>query len=120
MIQVNGDVTFKVNQRGVAALTLGINSLGHVTGSNPLCWSLIPETTEGQVTYTGTWHNVRDSVVLLLNNYRICDDLACATCSMVEDLRSTTEVQLFMETPEFLAGNLIVRGLLNQVMADGR
>ncbi len=31
---------------------------------------------------------------------------------MVEDLRSTTEVKLFMETPKFLAGNLIVDATL--------
>ncbi len=66
---MNGDVTFKVNIRGVAALTLGVNSIGHV--SNSLCWALIPETTEGRVTYTGTWHNVQDTVILLLNTY-IC------------------------------------------------
>jgi hypothetical protein len=66
LIQLNGDVTFKINKRGVAAFTPGINSLGHV--SNPLCWAIIPETTEGQVVCTRTWHTLRDSIIMMLNN----------------------------------------------------
>ncbi len=41
LIQLNSDVKFKDNWCCVAALTLGVNLLGHV--SNPLCWTLIPE-----------------------------------------------------------------------------
>ncbi len=47
-VQLNCNITSKVNRRKVAALPLGVSSLGHV--SNPLCWALIPETVESEVT----------------------------------------------------------------------
>ena len=108
--QLNGDVTFKVNRRGVAALTLGINSLGHV--SNPLCWALIPETTEGQVTYTGTWHNVRDSVILILKTFVPCDS-DCEDCKAVMELVRSQRVQIFMRSEEYKAGQLVVDATLS-------
>ena len=84
LTQLNGDVTFKVNRRGVAALGLGVNSIGNV--NNPICWAIIPETTEGQVTYTGTWHCVRDSIILLLRTYVTCD--GCDACDAVRECYS--------------------------------
>ena len=40
LFQLNGDVTYAINRTGVASLTLGVNSLGHV--NNPICWAIIP------------------------------------------------------------------------------
>lgn len=108
LTQLNGDVTFKVNRRGVAALSLGVNSVGHV--NNPICWAVIPETTEGQVTYTGTWHSVRDAIILLLRTYRTCD--GCEACDAVKDLRDSQKVARFMRSDEYKAGKLIVDATL--------
>ena len=36
LFQLNGDVTYAINRTGVASLTLGVNSLGHV--NNPFKW----------------------------------------------------------------------------------
>ncbi len=102
--QLNGDVTFKVNRRGVAALTLGVNSIGRV--SNSLCWAFIPETTEGQVTYTGTWRCIRNTVILVLNEFVVCDVDGCETCQALKDLRESARVMKFimMWSDEFKAG----------------
>ena len=52
MFQLNGDATYCINRAGVASLSLGVNSLGHV--NNPICWAIIPEKTEGRITYAET------------------------------------------------------------------
>jgi hypothetical protein len=108
LTQLNGDVTFKVNRRGVASLGLGVNSIGNV--NNPICWAIIPETTEGQVTYTGTWHSVRDSIILLLRTYVTCD--GCDACDAVRDLRDSPRVKKYMRSDAYKAGELEVAATL--------
>jgi hypothetical protein len=110
ILQLNGDVTFKVNRRGVAALTLGVSSLGHV--SNPLCWALIPETAESEVTYTGTFRSFQDAVILVLKTYICCGDAECTACGLFQELRESRNVQQFMRTDEYKAGKLHVDATL--------
>lgn len=110
LTQLNGDTTFKINRRAVAAITLGVNSLGHV--SNPLCWAIIPDTTEGQVVYTGTWHTLRDTIILVLKDYLVCGVDGCEACDCVESLRSSRRVQKFLTTAEYKSGGLIVDATL--------
>ncbi len=109
IIQLNGDVTFKMNRRRVAALTLGVSSLGHV--SNPLCWALIPETTEGEIIYSGTYQTFRDAVILVLKSFVCCCD-DCEACWMVHKLRNSPRVKKFMRSDEYKAGKLHVDATL--------
>ncbi len=50
MSQLNGNATYCINRAGVASLSLGVNSIGHV--NNPISWAIIPEKTEGRITYS--------------------------------------------------------------------
>ncbi len=87
MFQLNGNATYCINRAGVASLSLGFNSLGHV--NYPICWAIIPEKTEGIITYAETWFCVQEAAVNALNNYKSCDDISnCDTCFMVHDLCS--------------------------------
>ncbi len=49
LFQLNGDATYCINRAGVSAISLGVNSLGHV--NNPICWAIIPEKTKARKTY---------------------------------------------------------------------
>ena len=72
LFQLNGDATYCINRAGVASLSLGVNSLGHV--NNPICWAIIPEKTEGRKTYAETWYCVEEAAIKALSDYKCCDD----------------------------------------------
>jgi hypothetical protein len=82
--------------------------LQHV--SNPLCWALIPETTEGEVTYSGTYRTFRDAVILVLKSFVCCED--CEACWMLHEQRNSPRVKQFMRSDEYKAGKLHVDAAL--------
>ena len=60
------------------------------------------------MTYTGTWHNLRDSIILLLKTFKVCDADDCEACSAVHDLLRSPRVQKFMRSDEYNASQLLV------------
>ena len=61
-------------------------------------------------TYTGTWHSVRDSIILLLRTFVTCD--GCYASDAIRDLRESQRVKKFMRSDEYKAGELIVDATL--------
>jgi hypothetical protein len=60
---VNSDATFNFCRCKVDMIGFGVNSLG---GHNhPLCWLLIPDRAEGELTYTRTYNKLQRSALLL-------------------------------------------------------
>jgi hypothetical protein len=116
LFQLNGDVTYCINRAGVASLSLGVNSLGHV--NNPICWAIIPEKTEGRKTYAETWYCVEEAAIKALCDYKCCDDADCETCFMVTDLRMSPRVQQKMKTKAFKSGQLEVEATLCDHLRD--
>jgi hypothetical protein len=116
VLQLNGDVAYGINMRGVAALTLGVNSLGHV--NNPICWAIIPEKTEGKTTYRETWRTVQEAAILALNTYVECPMHGCETCYMVHDLREACRIQILKEKSSFKQGRFEVDATLCDHLAD--
>ena len=57
VFQLNGDATFSFCRVAVDMTGLGVNSVGNHT--HPVCWSIIPHNTEGELTYTGTFNDAR-------------------------------------------------------------
>jgi hypothetical protein len=98
LFQLNGDVTYAINRTGVASLTLGVNSLGHV--NNPICWAIIPEKTEGKTTYRDTWRTVQEAAILAMNTYVVCRR-GCDTCRMVSDLRDSARIHTLLNKKSF-------------------
>jgi hypothetical protein len=106
MFQLNSNATYCINRAGVASLSLGVNSLGHV--NDPICWAIIPKKTEGQKTYAEKWFCVQDAAINTLNQYKCSNLPNCETCFMVTDLRSSQSVQKLMNIKSFDAGRFEV------------
>ncbi len=67
--------------------------------NNPIYWAIIPEKTEGRITYAETWLLcVQEAAINALSDYKCCDDISnCDTCFMVHDLRSSPRVRQLMQ-----------------------
>ncbi len=85
LFQLNGNVTYYINRKGIASLKLGLNSVGSVGHvNNPICWAIIPEKTEGKTTCRDTWRTVQEAANFASNTFRCCSmHGVCPTCSMV-------------------------------------
>jgi hypothetical protein len=55
----------------------GVNSLGN--HNHPLCWFLIPDRAEGELTYTQSYNELQRAA-LLLDNIKPCDLHGCKFC----------------------------------------
>ncbi len=74
---MNGDATFSFCRVAVNMIGLGVNSVGNHT--HPVCWSIIQHNTEGELTYTGTFHEMQDAF-FLLEDIHTCGKLECEFC----------------------------------------
>ncbi len=70
-LDLNGDATLSFCRVAVDMIALGVNSVGN--HNHPLCWSIIPHNTEGELTYTGTFLGLQEAA-MLLNDIRTCPD----------------------------------------------
>ena len=104
VLQLNGDVTYKVCRLSVALLCLGVNSLGNV--SNPICWAIIPEAESANV-MKGTWKAVQDAAIMLMSNFKPCGR-QCPTCDMVMDILGNDNVKEYLTRSTSRSGLLEV------------
>ena len=75
--QLNGYVTFSFCKTTVDMIGLSLNSLGN--HNNPLCWSLIPHSTKGELTYTSTFMELLEAVTLFFE-VSTCTNTGCRFC----------------------------------------
>ncbi len=77
IFQLNGDATFSFCHTAVDMIGLGVSSLGN--HNHPVCWSIIPHHTEGELTYTGTFIELQDAF-LLAKDLHTCSNIECHFC----------------------------------------
>ncbi len=77
---------------------LGVNSVGN--HNYPLCWSIIPHNTGGELTYTGTFIELQEAV-MLVNNIRTYPDPDCAFCNTFDEHMRNERVKKFCTSKEF-------------------
>ena len=105
IFQLNGDATFNFCKTAVDMIGFGVNSLGK--HNHPLCWSLIPHNSEGEVTYTGTFLELQEAVMLLFD-IKPCSDPDCEFCAHLDFLMCSDGVIKFKSGDAFKAGKLPV------------
>ncbi len=77
VIQLNSDATFIFCRSKVDMIGFGVNSLG--CHNHPLCWSLIPDRAEGELTYIQTY-NALQRAALLFDDFKPCKLHGCEFC----------------------------------------
>ncbi len=65
----------------VDMIGFGVNSVG--SHNHPLCWSIIPHQTEGELTYTGTYAELEEAFILSCS-IRTCDRKDCTSCATLK------------------------------------
>jgi hypothetical protein len=87
VFQLNADATFGFCRNAVDMIGFGVNSVG--THSHPLCWSIIPHQTEGELTYTAPYTELEEAFILSCG-IRTCDREDCTAVrhSSSSELRS--------------------------------
>jgi hypothetical protein len=99
IFQLNADGTFGFCRHSVDMIGFGVNSVG---GHNhPLCWSLIPKSTEGEVVYAGTYQEFEECVMAFLTRVKFCDDADCAFCSNFKELLQNHRVKEYLKSKVF-------------------
>ena len=83
----------------------GVNSLGK--HNHPLCWFIIPRSTESEITYTFTFLELQEAVMLLFDIH-VCSDPGCEFCVHLEYLMHNPLVIKFKTEESFLNGKIPV------------
>ena len=83
----------------------GVNSVG--SHNHPLCWSIIPHQTEGELTYTGTYAELEEALILSYS-IRTCDREDCTSCATLKQLRAQERVIKYLGSDTFKAGKIPV------------
>ncbi len=91
VIQLNGDVAFKLFRCTVALLCLCVNSLGNM--NNTICWAIIPVAESADV-MKATWKAVQYTAMWPCKR-------ECSTCAMVKDLLCNELVLDFLSLSTF-------------------
>ena len=85
----------------------GVNSVG--SHNHPLCWSIIPHQTEGELTYTGTFLELQEAFILSCSILTVtCSNANCASCSILKQLRGSERVIKYLAGDAFKAGKIPV------------
>jgi hypothetical protein len=98
VFQLNGDATFSFCRVAVDMIGLGVNSVGN--HNHPVCWSIIPHNTEGELTYTGTFIEMQDAF-LLLKDIKPCGKLDCEFCNCYKMLMQNENVIKYFAGDDF-------------------
>ena len=105
VFQLNGDATFNFCKTAVDMIGFGVNSLGK--HNHPLCWSLVPHNSEGELTYTGTFQELQEAVMLVFD-IESCSDPDCEFCAHLDFLMHSEGVIKFKSGDAFKNGKLPV------------
>ena len=89
IFQLNADATFSFCRSAVDMIGFGVNSVG--SHNHPLCWSIIPHQTEGELTYSGTFLELQEAFILSCS-ILTCSNADCASCSILKQLRGSERV----------------------------
>ena len=84
---------------------LGLNSLGN--HNNPLSWSLIPNSTKGELTYTGTCMELQ-KLAMLSFDICTCSDPECWFCEVYDKLIDEVHVKCYEQSDICKEGRLSV------------
>jgi hypothetical protein len=77
---------------------LCVNSVGN--HNYPLCWSIIPHQSEGELTYTGTFLQLQEAVVLA-EDLHTCSNASCHFCNTYDMLLRNANVDKFFKSDRF-------------------
>jgi hypothetical protein len=103
--QLNADATFWFCRNAVDMIGFGVNSVGsHI---HPLCWSIIPHQTEGELTYTSTYTELEEAFILSCG-IRTCDSADCTSCVTLKKLRAQERTIKHLDNDAFKAGRIPV------------
>jgi hypothetical protein len=105
IFQLNADATFGFCRSAVDMIGFGVNSVG--SHNHPLCWSIIPHQTEGELTYTGTYAELEEAFILSCS-IRTCDREDCTSCATLKQLRAQERVIKYLASDTFKAGKIPV------------
>jgi hypothetical protein len=89
--------TFSFCRVAVDMIGLGVNSVGN--HNHPLCWSIIPHNTEGELTYAGTFLELQEAA-MLVNYIHTCPDPDCAFCNTYDEIMRNDLVKKFCASKE--------------------
>jgi hypothetical protein len=89
IFQLNADATFGFCRNAVDMIGFGVNSVG--AHNHPLCWSIIPHQTKGELNYTGTYAELEEAFILSCS-IRTCDREDCTSCATLKQLRAQERV----------------------------
>jgi hypothetical protein len=89
----------------VAMLGFCVNSVG--SHNHPLCWSIIPHQTEGELTYTGTSTELEE-VFILSCGIRTCDSADYASCARLKEVRAQERAINYLASDAFKTGKIPV------------
>jgi hypothetical protein len=104
VFQFNADATFGFCRNAVDMIGVSVNSVG--SHNHPLCWSIIPHQTDGELNYTGTYTELEEAFILSCG-IRTCDSADCTSCAQLKELR----VQL-------AAQERVIIGLIKYLASD--
>ena len=105
IFQLNADATFGFCRNAVDMIGFGVNSVG--SHNHPLCWSIIPHQTEGELTYTGTFAELEEAFILSCS-IRTCDRADCTSCATLKQLRAQERGVTYLASDTFKAGKIPV------------
>jgi hypothetical protein len=100
VFQLNSDATFNFCRCKVDMIGFGVNSLG---GHNhPLCWSLIPDRAEGELTCTQTYNELQRAALLrVLDDIKPCDLHGCEFCLALNSVLNHPRSEAYIQSTAF-------------------
>jgi hypothetical protein len=102
VFQLNSDATFNFCRRKVDMIgfghKFGVNSLG--SHNHPLCWSLIPDRAEGELTYTQTYNELQ-CAALLLDDIKPCELHGCEFCLALNSVLNHPRSEAYIQSTAF-------------------
>jgi hypothetical protein len=98
VFQQKSDATFNFCRRKVDMIGFGVNSLaGH---NHTLCWSLIPDRAEGELTYTQTYNELQRAA-LLLDDIKPCELHGCEFCLALNSVLNHPRSEAYIQSTAF-------------------
>lgn len=95
-LQLQVDTTFKICDRDLNKLTLGLNSLG--AHYHPLSVNIIPGNAESAVMYRNAWNSVRKAAHAILSDLKSCPMAGCELCTTIEKIKSEKRMKAFLKS----------------------
>ena len=89
------DTTFKICDRDLNKLTLGLNSLG--AHYHPLSVNIIQGNAESAIMYRNAWNSVRKAAHAKLSDLKSCPMAGCELCTTIEKIKSEKRMKAFLK-----------------------